>query len=169
MIPCRGCGAILSPAVNTIWSSVPVVSNKASRSLSKVGLERSHSYPVTLLVGYDLFNASTAEYTLLLLEEDIVTDAPDSIDASATANPIPVSCQLTYLSSLVHTRSSSDNQDVFPCKPTTILVANSSRFSEQAPETGSQELWPKRIKEEFCTNLLYFWEGILKDNSNNSS
>lgn len=42
-----------------------------------------------LLEGYDPFNALTAAATLTSLEEEIVTDAPDSSDASATANPIP--------------------------------------------------------------------------------
>jgi hypothetical protein len=47
---------------------------------------------------YVFLSFSTEDSTRLLEEEEIVTEAPDSRDASATQNPIPVHRQNLSLS-----------------------------------------------------------------------
>jgi len=44
--------------------------------------------------GYDFLRRETADSTRLVEEEEMVTEAEDSIEASATANPIPISAVL---------------------------------------------------------------------------
>jgi hypothetical protein len=61
--------------------------------------------------------------TLLIEEEEIVTEAPDSIEASATAYPIPVLIRNFNLimGMMVLTGSTSDNEDMFASKLVVLL------------------------------------------------
>jgi len=61
----------------------------SSISFSTVGFERSQTWPETLPLGYEFCNLETVDLTLSGEDEETVTEAPDSSEASATENPIP--------------------------------------------------------------------------------
>lgn len=74
-----------SPAVKTIWSTLPVCSNNFSRFFSTSSLPRSQVKPRTESEadGYEDLRLEIAESIVLCLEEEIVTRANDSMLASA--------------------------------------------------------------------------------------
>jgi hypothetical protein len=61
---------------------------------STVFCERSQVYPATLAEGYDFLSDVMEDSTRELDEDDMITLALDSIEASATANPIPNTSQV---------------------------------------------------------------------------
>ena len=100
LISDRGMRERASPAVKITWSSFPVpfsytdtVSlNNFSISISMVSMfERSTCTPHTLSAadGYDVLREDRAEVRRKGVDEEIVMEAPNSRQASATAKPMP--------------------------------------------------------------------------------
>jgi len=89
---CRGVTANASPAVNTMWSTLPVCSNSFSMFLSTSSVLRSQVNPRILseAEGYNFLRCEMVDSMEVVREEETVTLAEDSRAPSATARPMPL-------------------------------------------------------------------------------
>jgi len=121
-----------SPAVKMIWSSffepfdVADVYNSSTFFSSVASSPRPQAWPVILSFfdGYACWSFLTASSILDGLEDEMMTSAPCSTDASATQNPMPVSQvrNAFLVINHVHTGRTANYKDTLACKLGGILL-----------------------------------------------